>query len=95
MDQLALPVTLEGAGMFTRLAGCEFVNGSIQVRERRGAVRPDVGLVGFFLPGASMLTGVPHRHAERCAPTGCFAVPQLQPCLPSEGQLWAEPTEML
>ena len=48
-DQLALPVSEEGAGMFTRPAGREVINSGFQVRERCGAVRPDVGLMGFLL----------------------------------------------
>lgn len=50
--ELDLPVAQEGAGMLTRPAGREVVNSGFQVRERRGAVRPDIRLVGFLLaPG--------------------------------------------
>ncbi len=47
--QFALPVIQEGAGVFARSAGREVINSGFQVRERRGAVGPDVGLVGLFL----------------------------------------------
>ena len=43
--------------MFARKAGSEVINGGFQVRERRGAVSPDVSLVGFLLAWS--------QHADR------------------------------
>src|SRR5690554_7229056 len=48
-DQFALPVAQEGAGVLARSTGSEVVNGGLQVRERGGAVGPDVSLMGFLL----------------------------------------------
>ncbi len=47
-DQLALPVTQKSAGVLARPGWSEVVNNDLQVRERCGAVSPDVGLVGFL-----------------------------------------------
>ncbi|STN24825.1 transposase TnpA, Tn21 [Escherichia coli] len=83
-DQLAPPVTQEGSGVFACTAGCEVVNSCLQVGKRCGAVGPDVGLVVFFLPGASMLTGVSSACRTLCSsrvfsthpPAGCNCTPQ-------------------
>jgi len=48
-DQFALPVTQEGAGVLARPAWGEVVNNGLQVRERCGAIGPDVSPVGFLL----------------------------------------------
>src|SRR5690554_1262145 len=56
--QLALPVTQEGAGVFACTAGSEVINGGFEVRERCGAVSPDVSLMSLFLTRG--------QHADRC-----------------------------
>lgn len=57
-DELAVPGAQEVTCMFASTAGAEVVDHGLQGRERRSAVGPDIGAVGFFSPGASICTGV-------------------------------------
>ena len=57
-DQFALPAFQEGSSVLTRPGWSEDVNNSLQIRERCGAIGPDVGFVGFLLARS--------QHTDRC-----------------------------
>lgn len=76
-DQLAVPCVPEVTRMFAGTAGAEVVDHGLEGRERRAAVSPDIGGVGFLLAGRQHLyrrfIGVTTRWAStasRSASTG-------------------------